>query len=148
MNKNSYLINLSESEKVDFGKIEFQTQCTEQKVFSAIWALESQVNNGGFLQYFSSWDGETANFAPFALRQIGAAACATIVERALILVSKNALPDNQDERNNLINELNSETKDMLNDIDSEFYAYPDNLTELLFEYVRLNPSVFGPITEG
>ncbi len=147
MNKNSYLINLSESEKVDFGKIEFQTQCTEQKVFSAIWALESQVNNGGFLQYFSSWDGETASFAPLALRQIGANTCAAIVERALVLVSKDTLPDNHDERNNLINELSSETKDKLSDIDSEFYAYPDSLTELLYEYVRLNPNIFGPITQ-
>lgn len=147
MNKDSYLISLSESEKTNFGKVEFQAQCTEQKVFSAIWALESQVNNGGFLQYFSSWDGETANFSPFALRQIGAAACAAIVERALILVSKNALPDNHKERNNLMNGLSSETTDMLSNIDSEFYAYPDNLTELLFEYVRLNPNIFGPINQ-
>lgn len=147
MDKNSYLISLSESEKVEFGKVEFQNQSAEQRVFSAIWALESQVNNGGFFQYFSSWDGETANFAPVALRQIGANACAAIVERALKFVSEVALPDNHDERNDLIDQLGSEVEDKLNDIDSEFFAYPDNLTELLFDYVRSNPNVFGPIAQ-
>lgn len=146
MDKNTYLICLSESEKVEFGKVEFQNQSAEQRVFSAIWALESQVNNGGFFQYFSSWDGETANFAPVALRQIGANACAAIVERALKLVSEVALPDGHDERNDLINQLGSEAGDKLNDLNSEFFAYPDNLTELLFDYVRSNPNVFGPIT--
>jgi hypothetical protein len=147
MDKNSYLISLSESEKVEFGKVEFQNQSAEQRVFSAIWALESQVNNGGFFQYFSSWDGETANFAPVALRLIGANACAEIVERALKLVSEVALPDCHDERNDLINELGNEVEDKLNGIDSEFFAYPDNLTELLFDYVRSNPNVFGPIAQ-
>jgi len=54
MNKNSFLIQLSESPRTDFGRVAFAEQSEPQKVFSSIWALESQVNNGGFLQYFGS----------------------------------------------------------------------------------------------
>jgi hypothetical protein len=52
MTKNQILIRLSESKQTKFGKEEFGRQSMPQKVFSAIWAVESEVNNGGFSQYF------------------------------------------------------------------------------------------------
>lgn len=52
MNKNEMLISLSESKKSDFGKKDFLKQSKEQKVFSTIWSLESEVNNGGFYSVF------------------------------------------------------------------------------------------------
>ncbi len=54
MDKNSYLIDLSESIRTDFGRVDFAAQSYEQRVFSAIWALESQVNNGGFVEFFDN----------------------------------------------------------------------------------------------
>jgi hypothetical protein len=85
MDKNRYLIELSESLKTDYGKRDFAEQSQEQKVFSAIWELESLVNNGGFQGYFGN-AAETAKFAPTALLAIGAQQCAAIVEEALALV--------------------------------------------------------------
>lgn len=142
MDKNRYLLDLSESDQIDFGKVDFQDQSEEQKVFSAVWALESHVNGGGFLQYFSSWDGETANFAPTALRRIGADSCAAIVERALQVVAQQPLPVDHDQRNALLNSLAQNVLDELEGADTEFLAYPDNLTDLLFEYVQLHRGVF------
>jgi uncharacterized protein DUF4375 len=52
VDKNAFLIQLSESDRTMFGKEDFATQSVPQKVFSAIWAVESEVNNGGFSQYF------------------------------------------------------------------------------------------------
>ncbi len=52
MTKNQILIRLSESKNTQFGKEDFSRQSLPQKVFSAIWAVESEVNNGGFSQYF------------------------------------------------------------------------------------------------
>jgi|SRR6266446_972052 len=59
MDKNGILIGLSESEKTKFGKEDSARQSLPQKVFSAIWAVESEVNNGGFSQYFSNSGGES-----------------------------------------------------------------------------------------
>ncbi len=145
MDKNSYLIQLSESGAAAFGKVEFLAQPEEQKVFSAIWALESEVNNGGFSQYFASGDGETAHFAPSALRRVGAQACASIVERALAAVSSEPLPHRLEERADFVDALDSEVLETLGNLDSEFFAYPDNLTDLLFEFVRAHSNVFGPV---
>jgi Domain of unknown function (DUF4375) len=67
MNKNSILISLSESEKTKVGKQDFARQSLPQKVIVAIWAIESEVNNGGFSQYFLNSSGESAPFVVEAL---------------------------------------------------------------------------------
>jgi hypothetical protein len=144
VDKNAFLIDLSESDNTDVGKRDFSSQSEVQKVFSAIWALESEVNNGGFHQYFLNFDGNTANFAPDALRRIGAVSCADIVERALRVVSPEPLPDDENARQILLDCLGDDVIEQLGAIDSEFYSYPDNLTSLLFDFVHAHPNEFGP----
>ena len=143
MDKNAYLIQLSESEQTDFGRTEFATQPPDQQVFSAIWSLESGVNGDGFSGYFSSWDGDTANFAPEALERIGAPNAAAIVRRALQAVQAAPLPNDHDQREALVLDLDDASSAALEALDSEFYAYPDNLTECLFAFVAARPESFG-----
>jgi hypothetical protein len=52
------------------------------RVLMSIWMLEADVNNGGFHQYYFNSAGDTAYYAPTAMRAIGARAMADIVERA------------------------------------------------------------------
>ncbi len=125
MNKNHYLIKLSESERTQFGRVNFEIQSDEQRIFSAIWALESQVNNGGFTQYFDNEDSDIVLFSPIALRAIGAINCATIVDRALALKETRHL---------------LETINKLASLDEEFFTYPDNLTDLLYAYIETRPT--------
>ena len=145
MNKNEYLIALSESERTDLWRVEFAQQSEEQKVFSAIWTLESEVNNGGFDQYFCNSGGDTANFAPVALARIGADQCAAIVLKALRVVSAEPLPVDQDARVDLVTSLDETAVAGLGDLDTEFFEYPDDLTELLFAFVHAHPDVFGRV---
>lgn len=146
MDKNRVLIDLSESERTDSGRVDFALQRPEQRVFSAIRALQSEVNNGGFTQYFASHDGDSANFAPSALREIGAHRCAAIVEKALRLAAPNGeLPDSHAGRESLIASLPLDVIEQLDATDKEFFSYPDDLTELLFEYVSKRPFMFGRI---
>jgi hypothetical protein len=144
VDKNAYLIQLSESEQTDFGRTEFAAQPPDQQVFSAIWVLESGVNSDGFSGYFSSWDGDTTNFAPEALERIGAPNAAAIVRRALQAVSVTPLPSDHDQREALVLDLDDAKSDALEAFDSEFFAYPDNLTECLFAFVAARPETFGP----
>src|SRR5215472_15377858 len=73
MNKNKLLIDLAESETTKVGKKEFARQSLPQQVFSAIWEVESEVNNGGFSQYFSNSSAESASFVVEAFETIGLA---------------------------------------------------------------------------
>jgi hypothetical protein len=145
LDKNGILISLAESTRTEFGRVDFGDQSDAQRVFSAIWALESHVNNGGFLQYFEGSDGDTAEYAPVALRAIGALACAEIVERALRTALDAELPRSETERQELMGSLSDDALARLEEIDQQFFEYPDNLTELLFAYVAARPEVFGPI---
>lgn len=145
MDKNKLLIDLSVSKRTDFGKVDFAEQSEEQKVFSAIWRLESEVPNGGFKQYFENDGGETVSFAAAALKRIGANQCAGIVERAIRTVCEGAVPSDAHGWEGLIAGMSDEGSETLDGLDSEFFKYPDDLTELLFEFVREHPKVFGPV---
>ena len=70
--KNHILILLSSSEQTSFDKEDFASQSLPQKVFSAIWEVESEVNNGGFAQYFLNSSAESASFVVEALETVGA----------------------------------------------------------------------------
>jgi len=145
MDRNRYLIDLSESKRTDFGRVDFAKQSEVQKVFSAVWEIESQVNNGGFDQYFRNSDSEVICFAPTALITIGATACAKIVESAIRLISP--LPATQEGRCDALDSLSQTQQEMLESADTEFFEYPDDLTTLLFAYVARHTEAFGPIPE-
>jgi hypothetical protein len=146
MDKNGFLIDLSESERTDFGRTEFAQQSYPQKVFSAIWNVESEVNNGGFAQYFEN-DCETAPFVGEALDTIGAPLTGAICRRAIAAAFPNGLPKDPKEISAQAEEFSDEVREELEEIDSEFFEYPHPLTDLLFDYVAKYPSEFGPVPE-
>jgi Domain of unknown function (DUF4375) len=90
--KNQILISLSSSEQTSFGREDFANQSLPQKVFSAMWEVESEVNNGGFSQYFLNSSAETASFVVEALGTIGAPETADICKRAIATAFPAELP--------------------------------------------------------
>ena len=147
MDKNEILIDLSESDKTKFGRDAFSAQPFPQKVFSAIWAVESEVNNGGFSQYFLNSSCETAGFVAEALDAIGAPGTADICRRAIEAAFPDGLPSDPEEISSAASDFSEDTEDRLNALDQEFYQYPHNLTELLFAYVSKCPEEFGKLPE-
>jgi len=145
MNKNGFLIALSGSDKTSFGKIAFNDQSTPQKVFSAIWDLEAEVNNGGFSQYFFNNSCESAWFVVQALETIGAPKTADICLRAIAIAFPAGLPERKESIRQAAAEFPEETLEKLEPVDQEFFSYPHNLTDLLYEYVAQHPEEFGPV---
>ncbi|MBS1802488.1 MAG: DMP19 family protein [Acidobacteria bacterium] len=145
MDKNQELIMLSASDRTALGRQEFSEQSTPQKVFSAIWAVEAEVNNGGFSQYFRNSSCETAGFVADAFEMIQAPSTAEICRRAVKIAFPNGLPSSPGEISAEAENFTSEVEDNLTDLDQEFYAYPHNLTDLLYAYVSAHPDDFGPV---
>jgi len=133
MNKNRILIDFSQSPSVKFGK------SVPRKVFSSVWVVKSEVNNGGFSQYFGNSSAETAAFVAEALDTIGAPRTAHICRRAVACAFPSGLPPAPEQ----ISDFSDETLDELASLDDEFTAYPHDLTELLFAYVSAHPEEFG-----
>ena len=83
MTMNQLIIALSGSDRTQYNSEEFNKQSTPQKVFTAVWELEAEVNNGGFSQYFWNSSRETAYFVVEALDAIQAPLTADICRRAI-----------------------------------------------------------------
>ena len=145
MNKNSILIQLSESPNTKFGKEDFASQSVPQKVFSTIWAVESEVNNGGFSQYFFNSSAETAPFVEQALEAIGAPKTADICGRAIACAFPSGLPTTEEAISSAAADFSDEILEKLEPLDQEFFAYPHDLTGLLFDFVSSHPEEFGPL---
>ena len=77
------LIRLAESPKARFWRLEYGALSVPERIFRAVWELEAQVNNGGFHQYFWNSSGSLVPDVVNALRAIGAAQMASVVERAI-----------------------------------------------------------------
>jgi hypothetical protein len=147
MNKNRILIDLSESERTSFGKEDFSVQSYPQKVFSAIWAAESEINNGGFAQYFQNSSCETAPFVVAALEAIGAPRTADICRRAIAVAFRDGLPSAPDAVSAAAADFSDDVTKQLELLDAEFLEYPHNLTDLLFTFVSKHPQEFGHLPE-
>jgi hypothetical protein len=148
MTKNQVLISLSDSNKTSFGKKEFAIQSIPQKVFSAIWALESEVNNGGFSSYFSGAMCDTASFVAEALDTIGAPMTAGICRRAISAAFPEGLPSDSEAISATAADFSDEVLVELDNLDQEFFEYPHNLTDLLFQYVSMHPEEFGEVSNS
>lgn len=145
--KNQILISLSNSDRTKFGRETFVRQSVSQKVFSAVWALEAEVNNGGFSQYFVNSSAETTTFVVEALTKIGAEDTADICKRAISVAFPSGVPDSEEAIRSAAVDFSDEVLDRLEGFDQEFFAYPNDLTDLLFVYVSRNPEEFGEIAK-
>src|ERR1700745_3316952 len=125
--KNHILINLSSSEKTSFGKEEFADQSVPQKVFSALWEVEAEVNNGGFSQYFLNSSAESASFVVEALETLGAPRTADICKRAIATAFPGGLPQSAEEIRAMAARF-PESAAALEPLDQEFFSYPHDLT--------------------
>jgi hypothetical protein len=143
MDKNKFLIELSESSQTHFGRMEFATQSFPQKVFSAIWSLESEVNNGGFQQFFLNSDAEVTEFLTLALKTVGAKHTAEICYRAIEIAFPMGIPSNTNEIASISMNFDSKQLSDLEEVDHDFYGYSDDLTELLFAFVISHKDAFG-----
>jgi len=146
--KNNILIRLSQSEKTQFGEQDFSSQSRVQQVFSSIWAVESEVNNGGFSQYFLNDSCETAAFVAEGLDTIGAPRTADICRRAIATAFPAGLPSACTAICAAAAHFSDEVLEQLGMLDNEFLAYPHNLTDLLFSYVSDHPQEFGQLPKA
>ncbi len=113
----------------------------ELVVLAVDW-LQSEVNNGGYHQYFFNSYSELAQEAIDGLREIGANQAAEITEKAYSIFPDSKVPKNRDERQILLDKAGEKGEALLNNLDNEFYKYPDNIDTLLIEYVKNHKEEF------
>jgi len=139
---NRRLLTLAESPRARFWRVEFDALSVPESVFRAVWELEAEVNNGGFHQYLFNSSGKLARFALSALRAVGAAQTASILELAISVIGADVQWSDDAARQERLVALPDEAVEELKDLDHAFFGYPDNLTALLYNYVCAHRAQF------
>lgn len=116
----------------------FASLSERDQILVTIWALEAEVNNGGFDQYYYNGAGDQAWFAPSALRSIGAHRMASIADRANAMFGKAGPPTDPNERGSALLHITEKNAGAWEQLDREFYAYPDNIGALLVAHFGLS----------
>ncbi|HET9408669.1 MAG TPA: DUF4375 domain-containing protein [Candidatus Sulfotelmatobacter sp.] len=95
--------------------------------------LEMEVNNGGFDPFFYNSAGDDTADIIQALDAVGAANTADILRRAAARFPGGMPPKDRYERQNILLEISPDAE-AFEELDGEFCAYPDDLSELIKKY--------------
>jgi len=111
-----------------------QTETMDHKeIARLIGNLEAEVNNGGFDQFFYNSAGDDTAETIRALETIGADTVADIVKRAAAKFPGGVPPKDRFQRQDVLHQVSPES-DAFDELDGEFYGYPDDLPGLLAKY--------------
>lgn len=105
-------------------------------------AVESEVNNGGFDQYFLNSSGDGAYLAPDALRALGLRDLAKMVESANAKFPKGPSPA-REARLAQMEKLPESVSVAWNKLDDKFFdRKPPTVAEVCVKFITANPSEF------
>lgn len=100
----------------------------------ALWRLEADVNNGGFLQFFCNWGEANCLTALHALEAIGAQHMYRIVQQMYALVQPYGETDREVSLGDLPVMISEDDNDQMYELDQAFWDYPDPLPELVVRH--------------
>jgi hypothetical protein len=142
--KNQFLISMYSwlCRKCNYGE-DIGKLSKAERTFFINSQFESEVNNGGFSQFFYNSSGDFANETLGSLNAIGAIRTAELLKKALMAFG-GELPTNRNKRELLLDKLLTDSiSEILDKCDTEFYQYVDNLEELNYEYILSNKDFFA-----
>ncbi len=112
-----------------------------QELIDLVDDLEAEVNNGGFHQFFNNSSGDNTAETIHALETIGATVMANILRRAASKFPGSMPPKDRSQRLDVL-WANFPRADEFSELDTEFFAYPEDLSALVAEYKRRFPGDF------
>lgn len=138
--------NLSEKQPTDYEK-EYETVMSWNKSRQAIYmiqALEAEVNNGGYNQFYFNSSGQFYKHLPDALKLIGANKFADLTKRANDTFEKENSKIIQHQDGTLEGFSKTYNDNPLNQFDDEFYDLykTENLQQIQVDYIRQNKKDF------
>lgn len=114
----------------------------EERIILAIEALEREVNNGGYGQFFVNSSREFAPVIVHALRRIGCPKTADITQKAQQIVQRFPITAAEIEHGTW--EENEERDAALHACDALYFEGPESIETQLFEFIKANRDKIEP----
>jgi len=114
----------------------------EAKVVYFTWWCDAEIHNGGFDQFFFNFSGDHTKETMEALEVIGASVSLSLFNKALTwFPNSTPNPDREKRWKELEAYENSDQYEKaMDELDTKFYEYEDNIVELVNSYVISNPN--------
>ncbi len=96
----------------------------------ALWRMEADINNGGFMQFLCNWGDETCQLALQALRKIGAVHMLDVLSRMRGLIDRFEASPEVVQLNDIYGAMTEEEQERMEELDHAFWEYPDPLARL------------------
>lgn len=113
-----------------------------QQAIYVIWLLESEVNNGGFNQYYYNSSGQFASLTPNALKLVGATRFAALTQAANETYTKEKQRITKYQDGSSEGFSKSYENNPLDKFDDQFYELKEPLGELQIAFIRNNKGAF------
>ena len=144
--KENFIVAMSQyiADKCEYGD-DMDSLNEKQRVFYITQALEMEVNNGGFSQFFFNSDGCFGNELVASFEKIGAMKTAEICKKAISIYG-DSVPTDRDERETVLTpddeKEEEKIEEILNECDDAFFEYEDDLLELNYQFIINNKESF------
>jgi len=116
----------------------YETLTTAEMTVLAIEALEAQVNNGGYSQFFFNTTNQYISVIVPALLRIGCVKVAAITEEAIAALGTPPLSDSQIQH--AVCDYTDAAARTLSDCSNRFFDYPEPIEHMLFAFIKENKS--------
>jgi hypothetical protein len=114
-----------------------ETLTEAERVVLAVEAMEREVNNGGYHQFFFN-SGEFTGFLVRALELIGCPNAAAISADAIAVLELPEGVDRDAVQQQVAFELSDEAEERLNECDSRYFGNDEDIEQQLFGYIEQN----------
>ncbi|WMD20355.1 DUF4375 domain-containing protein [Achromobacter seleniivolatilans] len=102
---------------------------TDQELV-ALWRMEADINNGGFMQFLCNWGDPTCQLALQALRKVGALHMLAVLTRMRGLIDRFEDAPEVIALNDIYGAMTEAEQQEMEDLDHKFWDYPDQLSRL------------------
>lgn len=96
----------------------------------ALWRMEADINNGGFMQFLCNWGDATCQLALQALRKVDATHMLAILSRMRGLIDRFEASPELIQLNDIYAAMTEAEQEELEQLDEAFWEYPDALSRL------------------
>lgn len=121
--------------------VSFSDLLKSEQSFIHIWALQAEVNNGGFAIYFDNSSGDTALQTQTALEEIGSVEVHSVLSDAIqLLGSAGGYTSNRQSRWKITSQL---AKDAFADLNSRFFETSEDVVGMAFRNVETDYKSMG-----
>ncbi|MEZ4524361.1 MAG: DUF4375 domain-containing protein [Desulfobacterales bacterium] len=115
----------------------YENLAEEERIILAVEALEREVNNGGYSQFFINTSKEYASIIVDALHRIGCEDTAVLTQEAIHLLGIRGRLT-ADEIDRAMSEENEERDRKLNACDSRYCGIGEDISEKLMIFIKKN----------